>query len=875
MTTCERARLQVLIVEDVAVEAELAARRLELGGCPCTWRRVDSEAAFRAALHELRPDLILSDFTLPQFDGMTALSIAAREAPDVPFIYLSGTLGEETAIAALKSGAVDYVLKSNPARLVHAVERALAEAAQRREHAAARQRLQDVIETAQDWIWELDAAGRIVFCSELVQPLLGHDAGELRGKEFLALVHPEDRARFDAELLALTAAHPTLAGIVTRRCRRDGSVRWHESHVRAMLDARGNTVGYRGSDRDVSDRQQQQARIQRLTRVLQMLSGINTAVVRIRDKDELFWEACRLAVSIGGYDTAMAAFIEPGSRVARPNVWAGADGPLMAQLTFRVADDPEGDTSITGRALRSGVPFVCNDLGTLDPRFPTRDALMARGCSSIVALPLVIDGTTIGALTLTSRSAGAIDDQEMRLLREVAANLSFAVQYLRKDDAVRFLSHFHPLTGLARRGLFCERLDRRLAPGALPGRPPTVAVYDIEHLSAINDTFGRHVGDLLLQHVADRLKRHHDTESIGHLDGGTFAVVLPTIESEDTAIRLLREHIAAVFGKPVEIEGHTIPVSIRSGIARGRPDARPQEASTILQHAEAALRQAKESGEKYLHHRMEISSRLARRLAIEHRLFNALDRDQLHLLYQPKFDIRTGRVTGVEALLRWSDPERGVVAPNEFLPVLEANGMIVAVGEWVLRRAVADCRRWQQHGCAPIRVAVNCSPLQLRRREFFDRVGDVMDSWARDGWGLDLEITESALLDESSPIVRKLHDLRALGIGIAIDDFGTGYSSLSRIARLPVDTLKIDRSFVSDLPANAAAATLVQTIVNLARAFGYSTVAEGVETPAQLAFLRAAGCDESQGYLHSRPLPAAGIDSLLPIAAPGRSAREN
>jgi EAL domain-containing protein (putative c-di-GMP-specific phosphodiesterase class I) len=259
-----------------------------------------------------------------------------------------------------------------------------------------------------------------------------------------------------------------------------------------------------------------------------------------------------------------------------------------------------------------------------------------------------------------------------------------------------------------------------------------------------------------------------------------------------------------------------------------------------------------------------MNAALAERLATEHRLRTALAQNQFVLYYQPKISIRTGRISGAEALLRWADPERGVLAPASFLSVLESTGLIIPVGEWALTQAAAHCNRWRSLGLPAVRVAVNAAPAQLRRRDFGAKALDAAESLASDaGWGLDIEITEGALLSDFSWTRRTLRVLRSAGLRIAIDDFGTGYSSLSRLSQLPVDTLKIDRSFTTRVPGEAAGCTIVTTIIGLARAFNMSTVAEGVETEAQLAFLESAGCEESQGYLHSRPVPALDFERLL------------
>jgi diguanylate cyclase (GGDEF)-like protein/PAS domain S-box-containing protein len=855
--------VRVLIVEDSETDAELALRRLRMDGIDCASVRVETEEAFRAALHERTFDLILSDFSLPQFNGLSALEIAAREAPQIPFIFVSGTLGEERAIEALRRGAADYVLKGNLKRLAPAVRRALQDADQRVARRVAEERLHDVIETARDWIWELDRDGRFIFSSDSSRDVLGLEPARILGTHFTELLHESDRKRVQDAMLELDSGSRTLGSLTARWRHADGSFRWLERHALALVDSHGSVCGFRGADRDVTEREGQRLRIARLTRILEMLSGINTAVVRIRDRMDLLREVCRISVGTGRYVMALVSFLQPDTRTARPIVWAGAHDADIGNRIFCVAQTPAEDSSVTGRVLRSGEMFFCNDIEKLHEASPTWLGFHKANFRSIAALPLTVDGTTVGVLLLTAPDADSLTDDETRLLREVAANLSFALQYFEKENAVQFLSYFDPLTGLAKRALFCQRLAALLESGAAGGPQPAVAVLDIEHLSIINDSYGRHAGDHLLERIADRLKdRWPSTDRLAYLDAGCFAMVLERTLSPDGALRELQQHIEALFEQPFQIDGRDMPVTVKSGLAR-RDRSEGTGAEVLLQNAEAALRQAKAAGEQYRHHRLDLSSKLAARLAMEHRLRVALENQQYTLYYQPKIHIPDGRVEGVEALLRWNDPERGLVSPAEFLPILESTGMIVTVGEWVLAQAASDCQRWKAAGLRPVRVAVNCSPLQLRRSGFAQQVLDALDGWDFDGWGIDVEITESLLIDPDSPEVHKLRTLRDAGVRVAIDDFGTGYSSLSRLAALPIDTLKIDRSFIMGLPDDRAAARLVPTIIALARAFDLITVAEGVETSEQLAFLSRAGCNQSQGYLHARPLPATEMAALL------------
>src|SRR5580658_138396 len=660
MTTSESAgELRLLLVEDSQADAELAIWRLKQAGYVCTHECVVNEAQMRAALAAGLPDIILSDFSLPQFDGLSALAVARAVAPDVPFIFLSGTIGEERAIDALKRGAIDYVLKTNPKRLVPAVKRALEDAHLRRTSRLAEQR------------------------------------------------------------------------------------------------------------------------VARLSGVLQMLSGINSALVRIQSREEVMRETCRLAHHVGGYAIVMVALINPATRMARPVGWAGYDFLADPGREFPVADREADDTSLMGRVIRTGEAELCGDITRAAYVIDGLRELGAAGVRSLACLPLRVDGTPVGSILCGTRADAVIDQEEMRLLEEVAANLSFALQYLDKQEALHFLSYFEPLTGLAKRALFCERLSRLLTRGEASLPRLAVTVFDIDHLAVINDSFGRHTGDRLLQCVADRLKgQFPDSEQLAHLGGGTF-VCMSALSPNAAEKSLSHGVLNRVFEQPFTVDGREGVARIKSGVACYPEDG--SEAHELVQNAEAALKEAKTSGERYLHHRIEMNSELARRVAMEHRLREALAGEQFRLHYQPKIDLRSSKIVGAEALLRWDDPESGIVAPGTFLPLLESAGLMAAADAWVVKQAVADCRQWRRRGLMPIRVAVNLSPAGLRRRNIaryiLDCIGDLAGN---DHWGIDIELTEAAFAGDSGAFVHTLRLLRGTGIRIAIDDFGTGYSSLGR-----------------------------------------------------------------------------------------------
>ena len=606
----------------------------------------------------------------------------------------------------------------------------------------------------------------------------------------------------------------------------------------------------------------QQTDIALLTRVLKMQSAINSAVLRIRDANSLLEEACRVAVDVGCYNSAVVWVVEPGSRCARPVYRTGRPVPHVAPKRLSIGDGNERDTSLTARAMRTGEVCVCCDLTGSEPPLIGRELLFEHGIRSVVALPFMIDGVPVGALTLTSTDSSQVGDVELLLLQDIAASLSFALRSQQQAEAAEYLIHYDPLTGLAKRSLFCRRLDEMLLAHFNPEQTPTVTALNIEHLNNFNHSFGRRFGDQLLQQVAERLRRHAgNDESVADLGGGTFVLIEPATISADRSFASLLDK--TVFAQAFLIDGRSVRVSCRSGLARYPIDG--EDGSTLVQKAEAALKHAKETGEPCLHYKLDMRRAMSERLALEHKLREAIDAQQFELAYQPQVNIESGRIESLEALLRWNDPEHGLVMPDRFLPVLESSGLIVAVGQWVIKRTVQDCERWRRLGLRPVRAAVNVSAVQFRGRAFIDFMLNLVKDWPHDphGFGIDLEITETALLQDIDGANRQLRELRAAGIRIALDDFGTGYSSLALLSKLPVDLLKIDRSFISGLPGDHTSLTLTRTIIGLASAFGLLTVAEGVETAEQFELLRTLNCDQSQGYFHCPPLPAQEIDKML------------
>jgi diguanylate cyclase (GGDEF)-like protein len=440
-------------------------------------------------------------------------------------------------------------------------------------------------------------------------------------------------------------------------------------------------------------------------------------------------------------------------------------------------------------------------------------------------------------------------------LAAVVAEGRAATEALRERHA--YLSHFDPVSGLPNAVLFREHLARLLDAAGRSGRKVVVAMMDVERFNTLNDTYGREAGDALLRQIGERLAREQSGGGlVARVSGGRFAIALPG--ADGVAPGAVEHALVRWFGAPFSVGEVEIAVAARIGLAVFPGDGAQPDA--LLTNAEAALKKAKAAGERWLAYAPEMARRVAERMTLETKLRRALERQEFALHYQPKIELDTRRVAGLEALLRWRHPERGLVAPMEFIPVLEETGMILEVGRWALRRALLDQKQWAAEGVRVPRVAVNVSSLELRQRDFVETVREAI---GQDAPLIDLEVTETWIMDDVESSIDKLGRLRRLGIGVAIDDFGTGYSSLAYLAKLPVETLKIDRSFIHRMLEDEETMALVQAIISLARAMKLKTVAEGVETEEQADVLELLRCDQLQGYFFCRPQPREQLSAML------------
>ena len=995
--------VKILIVEDSEDDAKLAMRALRDGGFDPTSRRVQTAADLETTLTQEDWDAVISDFKMPGFSGTDALRIFRATDLDIPFILISGSIGEETAVAAMKAGASDYVMKKSLARLAPALERELKETQMRAAHRVAQrdlleneerfrqmaENIRDVfflidaesnhilyINPAYEEIWGRsreslyanpeswteailpedrastyenykkgmssgtfeyeyriarpdgsirwiklrgfpirDAAGRIVriagvaeditqrkhaaqelreserrfsdmlgnvqlvslmldrearitYCNEYLLHLTGWRHEEVIGRNWFELFIPPEVQEMKDAFALLIDNQPGASHHENEILTRSGErrlIRWNNSVLRSGA---GDMIGTASIGEDITEQKQSETRIKHLNRVYAVLSGINTLIVRVRDRDKLFNGACRIAVEHGQFKMAWIGVVDRSTMKIMPIASAGADPEFLTLIKDRFSlleDAPLGNT-MSARAVREKKAVVSNELRG-DSRILFAKERIDRGIFSMAILPLLVSDEAVGILALYADAPGFFDEEEMKLLMELAGDIAFAIDHIDKQERLDYLAYYDALTGLANRSLFLERVAQYIRSAVSGGHKLALFLLDLERFKNINDSFGQPAGNALLRQVAEWLTGNvGDANLLARVGADHFAVVLPELKDEGAVAQLLEKTMEAFLEHPFRLNDAVFRIAAKVGVALFPDDG--TDADTLFKNAEAALKKAKASGDRYLFYTQQMTATVAGKLALENQLRQALDKEEFVLHYQPKVSLLTGKVTGAEALIRWNDPRTGLVPPGQFIPILEETGLIYDVGRWAMRKAIEDYLRWRAAGLAAVRIAVNVSPLQLRNRGFIAEIEQAIGIDTHAAAGLELEITESMIMEDVKQCIASLQAIRALGVTIAIDDFGTGFSSLGYLAKLPVNTLKIDRSFVIDMTVGPQGLALVSTIIKLAHSLKLNAVAEGVETEEQSRLLRLLDCDEMQGYLFSKPVPSE-IFETRHLAPPG------
>ena len=865
------APLRVLIAEDSVRDAELVVLTLEGEGFAVAWEAVASPEALAAALDQQPWDIILSDASMPGFSATAALALVKERGLDIPFIIVSGSITEEAASAAMRLGAQDFLSKQNLARLAPAVQRELDEAAVRRQRRQALAELREsearyrrIVETAQEGIWQLDAENRTTFVNPRMAEMLGYSVAEMQGKPLWTFLEPDLHEQARREITSQRDGTPL--HLETRFRHRDGRTVWARIASAPLLEPDGSFGGLLWMIRDITARKQAADAARRWSQQQAAVATLGTLALAAGDPQAVFAAATRLVAETMGVAYGTVLEVLPNGQTLLLRAGVGWESALIGQATLDA--DPQ---THAGYTLAVRAPVIAADLDD-EQHFRQPALLRERGIVSGLSALIHSPQGSFGLLLAHSTSRRAFSQDDMHFLQAMAHLLSLTVERHQSSLALRRQAEYDALTGLPNRMLFLAHVQQALDAAADQGGATAVLLLDINRFKEVNDTLGHANGDLLLQQLAGQLwARLHDEALVARLGGDEFAFLLRHIDGERA--RATAHTIRDVLAEPCRVAEVSFDVEASIGIALG-PD-HGTDAHALLRHADVALHAAKRARADIAVYTPKLDTHSPDRLALLGDLRRGIGEGQLFLVYQPQLRLAEGRVSGAEALVRWQHPRRGLIPPDQFIGLAEGTGAIGPLTLWVLEAAIRQCGAWRRAGLA-LPVSVNISARNLHDGTLPTAVSDLLVAYQVPPAWLTLEITESAIMDDPGGSRAMLTQFSTMGVKLEIDDFGTGYSSLGYLKRLPVDGLKVDRTFVQHLGMDEDDATIVASTVGLAHNLGLHVVAEGVENQTALQRLGAMGCDVAQGYHLSRPVAAEALERWLrdapwPVAGQGSS----
>jgi diguanylate cyclase (GGDEF)-like protein/PAS domain S-box-containing protein len=708
---------------------------------------------------------------------------------------------------------------------------------------------------------EMGEHGRWRYVSPQVEEILGYSPEEWMADPTLwaKRLHPDDRERALQQETVQVAAEVGAPPVDYRMITRDGDVVWILDEAVLEPDHDGTPV-WHGVLYDITERKNAEGELRRAAAQQAVVARLGRHALQDGDPARLAKQVVPLLTEIDGVEAACVW--EAGREGRRLHLRAGLEERGGgAERRASAARD-----SHAGAALESGLHVIVDDWSS-ERRFSMPPALRVLGVRSSLAVPIAGKEQPYGVLDIHSTEPSRFTPQDVHFVQASANVLADALERHRADEALRHRVLHDSLTGLPNRTSFVDSLRDALQRSLASDSPVGILFLDLDHFKLINDSIGHHAGDQLLQAVAPRLRAHlRPGDIVARFGGDEFGILVDRLADEDEALAIA-DRVAGAFAEPYAMGGADHFVTASIGIAVARSTGRePIDAELLIRDADAAMYRAKERGRGRCEvFDAEMRARAVRRLETERELRHALERDELELRYQPVIALGSGEIVGMEALVRWNHPERGLLDPKEFVSIAEDSGLIEPIGRWVQETACRQALGWHElrPDKRPLDVAVNLSARQVAHRDLAELVREVLAGTGLEPVNLRLEVTESALVDESAGATATLEALSEIGVRLVLDDFGTGYSSLAYLNRFPFDALKIDRSFVDGLGVEQERTAIVEAVIGMARALSLDAIAEGVENEAQLSELRRLGCDYAQGHLFSRPLAPQKVTALL------------
>lgn len=715
--------------------------------------------------------------------------------------------------------------------------------------------LETMVNHVPDYIFAKDLEGRFLIANRATVVDNGFtEMEELVGKTDYDL-HPHDMVfqTAETERQVIETGQP-IFGMEERAFVSKGYERWLMTSKVPLRNKQGVTIGIVGVSRDISDRKKAERLLLGQARLLEMIAK-STPLADFFKELILLIEA-HLPGIVGSI-----LLLSPDGQHLLTGAAPGLDDAYCAAIHGSAIGPKVGSC---GTAAWRGEPVFVADILS-DPLWEDYTELIKPlGYRACWSTPIrSYQGKVLGTFALYSREVGLPSAEQNELISMAAHLAGIAIERRQSEERIQFMAHHDALTGLPNRVLFDEHVVSALQQARASGQWMALAFLDLDNFKLINDTLGHHAGDQLLRLVAGRmLACVRKSDMIVRVGGDEFIILLTGLPPDSGIVTSRLENIRAAIGAPLVLEGRSLQVSCSMGVVC-YPD-HGQTPSELLANADSAMYRAKEVGRNNLQlFDAKMAAKAHERLLRHEELRDAVARGEFLLHYQPQMNLRTGRIFGAESLLRWQHPERGLISPADIIPLAEETGLIVAIGDWVLNEACRQNKAWQDAGLPPIIVSVNVSARQFRERNWVSRVAEALAESGLEACYLELELTESLIMQDVTAAIATMHELQALGVRLAIDDFGTGYSSLSALKSFPVGRLKIDRSFVQDIPGDDDDKAITGAIISLAQKLQIEVIAEGVETQAQVDFLRASGCDDVQGYFVSRPVTPAAFAAFL------------